>query len=183
MDLSKLGAQSVPLISITAQTKTVKGTKITVANVPGVKPLLLPYDPLSLDSVYSSCIKQQVSVGGKEEKSTFRASPASELSITFLLDDTVYPNLVAFFMPKMGDTVDSLIKSMIKLWHTPNKKAKPEQPNFVLLKPFDMPLLNSPAGGFFGQLSKMTIKNEIISSAGKRLKARVECVFVESQKK
>jgi hypothetical protein len=136
--------------------------------------LVLPYDASNMNASFSNNICDNEILGGQSSR--------NELTITFVLDDSTYSNLVAFALPNMliPDSVDKTVTKLIELLHTPNKPDTNTGPNYILLKPMDMPLIDSPGGGFKGRLLNMTIKNELVTLKGNRVKAKVECTFKES---
>jgi hypothetical protein len=141
--------------------------------------LLLPYDATSMDSNYKNHICDNDTLDQQNGNNDFKGSSSSDLQVTFILDDSTYSNIVAFALPNMliPDNVDNMVKALIKLCHTPNSE---NSPNYILLKPLNMPLVDSPGGGFKGRLVSMTIKNELITLTGSRVKAKAECTFKES---
>ncbi len=144
----------------------------------GMKTLTLAYDPLTMQTTFSNSIKQNNSVGVKRRKSYFRNKGAAELRVSFVLDDTIYMNPIELALKMRSDTTDKIIKSMIKQWYTNDSKTL--QPNLLLIKAFDMPLMDGTTGGFWGQLLNMQVINKTINEQGERVKARVDCLFIES---
>ncbi len=141
--------------------------------------LLLPYDATKMDSSYTNNICDNNTLDKKSGDNDFKGSSSSDLQVNFILDDSTYSNIVTFALPNMliPDNVDNIVKKLIELCHTPNAN---NEPNYILLKPLNMPLVDSPGGGFKGRLVSMTIKNELITLLGNRVKARAECTFKES---
>lgn len=141
--------------------------------------IILPYDASSMESNFTNIICEPKTIDATNGGGDYKGSKASDFKINFLLDDTTYSNIIAFALPSMliPDRVDVLIKKLIELCHSKNETTK--QPNFIRLKPFGMPLLDSPGGGFNGRLLSMNIKNELVNLTGDRVKARVNCVFKE----
>ncbi len=141
--------------------------------------VLLPYDVKAMDVSYENVILDNETLSGQNGGNSYKGAKSSDLSVDFLLDDTTYSNLIAFALPLtlIPDSVDNLIKKLIKYCHTPNSELAP---NFVMLKPFGMPLMDSPGGGFKGQLLSMKVKTEMVNILGERVKAKVSCTFKES---
>jgi len=147
-----------------------------------VDSLVLPYDASNMNASFSNNICDNKTLGEQSGSNDFKGAKSNDLSITFVLDDSTYSNLVAFALPSamIPDSVDSIVKKLIKLLHTPNESDTSAGPNYISLKPKEMPLIDSPGGGFRGRLLNMTIKNELVTLKGNRVKAKVECTFKES---
>jgi len=144
--------------------------------------ILLPYEDKSMNVVLQNCIMAERTMSKKSNDTRFNGTEPAKLDMSFILNDSTYSNLIAYASPlNTGpDSVDNTINRLIELCYQPNGKDTNKQPNYLLIKPFNMPLLNTAAGGFRGQLSQMIIKTELVDNLGQRVKARVECNFVES---
>lgn len=145
-----------------------------------VDDVLLAYDPSALESTYTNSICDPKTIETQSGGGSYDGSKSSDLKITFLLDDTTYSSQKAFSLPNMSidDRVDEVIKKLLNLCYTRNTTT--DEPNYILLKPFNMPLVNSPGGGFKGRLLTMNIKNEMVNLTGDRVKAKVDCTFKEA---
>jgi hypothetical protein len=141
--------------------------------------LILPYDAAAMETSFTNVICEPKVIDSTNGGVVYKGTKSSDLKVNFLLDDTTYSNLVAFALPSMliTDRVDVLVKKIIELCHSENDTTK--QPNYLRLKPFNMPLLDSAGGGFDGRLLTLNVKNEIVNLTGDRVKARVECTFKE----
>ncbi|MEY8240069.1 MAG: hypothetical protein RPT25_06970 [Cycloclasticus sp.] len=142
--------------------------------------LLLPYDATAMDSTYSNIICDPKTIGAQSGTGTYKGTKSSDLRVSFLLDDTTYSNLVAYALPAIliTDSVDAIVKKLLSYCYSQNETTG--EPNYLLLKPYGMPLVDSPGGGFKGRLLTMNIKNEIVSLLGDRVKAKIDCTFKES---
>ncbi len=141
--------------------------------------LILPYDASAMESSFTNIICEPKVIDATNGGVVYKGTKSSDLKINFLLDDTTYSNIVAFALPSMliTDRVDVMVKKIIELCHSVNETTK--QPNYIRIKPFNMPLLDTPGGGFDGRLLTLRVKNEIVNLTGDRVKARVECTFKE----
>lgn len=162
-----------PLMQLTAYKKIERGAGDKVST------LLIPYDAESMASSFMNKVCDTNVIGSASGSSAFQKSSASTLDITFVLDDTTYSNLVAFALPPVliPDSVDKIIKKLLELSHS--IAGSTHEPYYLTLKPLNMPLVNSPAGGFRCRLTTIQVENKIINLLGNRVKAYVKCSFKE----
>jgi Contractile injection system tube protein len=166
----------VPLAKLTAFSKNDR-TKATEE-----ESLWLPFDTKSLNSTFENCVCNPATIGAGSGGTKFKGSKDSRLSITFILDDSTYSNLVAFLLPKAAifDSVDKTINKLIK--YCSSISGKTHEPYDLSIKAFDMPLVKDE-GAFNCKLSSMAIENKKVDFLGNRIRAEVKCEFVESLSK
>lgn len=165
--------EQVPLIKITAYKKIARG------NGDKVDSLLLPFDVQSFISDFQNNIVEKGIIGASSGAAGFQQAPPSELKVTFVLDDSTYENLVAFNKPRssISDRVDEIVKKLFTLCHS--VCGETHEPYYLILKPLHMPLANSGAGGFRCRLKDMKVDNKLVDTEGNRIKAMVNCTFIE----
>lgn len=162
-----------PLMKITSYKKIARGAGDKISS------LILPFDAENFTGTFENKICTNKGVNSSSGNTQHQKAKDSTLDISFVLDDSTYASAVSFVLPAMliPDSVDKLIKKLLKLTHSVNGKI--HEPPFLILQPLNMPLVNSPGGGFRCQLTSLKVENKIVDLLGNRVKAVAKCSFKE----
>lgn len=165
-------ADGLPLCKITFYTKVERGAGNKIAE------LTLPYDSNSLQSSYKNNVTSSSVVGAESGASQYQKSAPSTLKMTFLLDDSVVETPNQLLQRVMGDnTTETHIKTLLK--YGTAVQGKTHVPAFVTITPLNMALNAGADGSFSGMFSELEVKNELVDSKGRRVKAQVSCCLTE----
>lgn len=165
-------ADGLPLCKITFYKKVERGAGNQLAE------LTLPYDANTLQSVYKNSVTNSQVLGAESGASQYQKSAPSTLKVTFLLDESVIETPDQLLQRALGDnTTESHIQTLLK--YGTAVQGETHVPAFVTIKPLNMALNSGADGSFSGMFSELEVKNELVDSKGRRVKAQVSCCITE----
>ncbi|MDK2125460.1 CIS tube protein [Parachitinimonas caeni] len=140
--------------------------------------LSFAYLPDSLKFSVGHQLATQALIGEISGAASFQHSQSAEMSVTLLLSEVYYRNIVGFTVGPRGDgAINKQLKALMKAAYQLNGAT--HRPNFLTVKWGKMPLGDDVGGGFKCQLKKLQVREKHSNRKGIPTYVEVDCTFVE----
>ncbi|MBD1583108.1 CIS tube protein [Pseudoalteromonas sp. S16_S37] len=167
-----LNSAGVPLCDVTFYSKRARGAGNQL------KKLTLPYDTKTLHTTYRNDIVKSRAIGAESGATRYQKSSPSQLTITFILDDTVIEDPASFTAKLLGEIeTENTIQTLLE--YGTAVQSETHEPAYVTILPLNMTLNDGPNMSFSGMICSTSVETELVDNKGRRLKAKVHCCVVE----